>query len=219
MLKRVHCVAFSLACAPFEEGLAASHPSPRSTTSPRLTSSPPCCPWSSCQGNWRQSRSQCGWLAIPGVGWRCVFARSTTPARGAVGVLRGVSGVKGPELASSCVRLVSQERRGRSGVCGSVSEYRALWACVDPGLGWSRAPLSPRPAVGRCALPACRLSECCPALGVWGRGLAGGDMVRPLFGQLLSSWAGTIPASSRSPAASSSRTLGCGKLRPEAGGC
>ena len=53
------------------------------------------------KGNWRQSRSQCGWLAIPGIRWRCVFARSTTPARGAVGVLRCVSGVKGPELASS----------------------------------------------------------------------------------------------------------------------
>ena len=57
----VHCVAFSLACASFEEGLAASRPSPRSTTSPRLTSSPPCCPWGSCRkGNWRQSRSQSG---------------------------------------------------------------------------------------------------------------------------------------------------------------
>ena len=82
-------------------------------------------------------------------GSRCLIL-----ARWAVSVLRCVKAVRGPVLASSCVRLVSQKRSGRCGVCGSAFEYRALWACVGPGFGWSRALRSPRPAVCRCAPPA-----------------------------------------------------------------
>ena len=79
-------------------------------------------------------KSEFGWLAIPGVGWRCVFARFLTLARWAGLVLRGVRGVECPELASSCVRLVSQVKVGEVGCVVLDSNTEPCGRALTQGL-------------------------------------------------------------------------------------